>query len=166
MPSGATATVPSTSSSPCSAGRRIDTLQEAVTQLALDSKVNSTHAFSPATSAPPLTTPSTGLDNAACGGLRPGAPAHAALAVFSRSAPPTAAPALSAPPSPLRPVSRRRRRRRRLAQLVGSLYKGEKRADRTAGAAAGGGGGAGSGDWWWFPSLARGWGAGNAPRDP
>ena len=29
-----------------------------------------------------------------------------------------------------------------------------------------GGGGAGSGDRWWFPSLARGWGAGNAPRDP
>uniref|UniRef100_A0ABI7Y0T7 Uncharacterized protein n=1 Tax=Felis catus TaxID=9685 RepID=A0ABI7Y0T7_FELCA len=52
---------------------------------------------------------------------------------------------------------RRQRRRRRLAQLVGSLYKGEKRADRTAGAAAGGGsGGAGSGDRWWFPSLARG----------
>lgn len=61
------------------------------------------------------------------------------------------------PSLPLRPVSRRQRRRRRLAQLVGSLYKGEKRADRTAGAAAGGGsGGAGSGDRWWFPSLARG----------
>lgn len=57
----------------------------------------------------------------------------------------------------LRPVSRRRRRWRRLAQLVGSLYKGEKQANRTAGAAAGGGsGGAGSGDRWWFPSLARG----------
>lgn len=61
------------------------------------------------------------------------------------------------PSLPLRPVSRRQRRRRRLAQLVGSLYKGEKRADRTAGAAAGGGsGGAGSGDRWWFPSWARG----------
>ncbi|KAF7462507.1 Hypothetical predicted protein [Marmota monax] len=61
------------------------------------------------------------------------------------------------PSLPLRPVSRRQRRRRRLAQLVGSLYKGEKQADRTAGAAAGGGsGGAGSGDRCWFPSLARG----------
>lgn len=61
------------------------------------------------------------------------------------------------PSLPLRPVSRRQRRRRRLAQLVGSLYKGEKQADRTAGAAAGGGsGGAGSGDRWWFPSLAQG----------
>lgn len=71
----------------------------------------------------------------------------------SLSAPPPAAPALSAPPS-LRPVSRRQRRRQ-LAQLVGSLYKGEKQADRTAGAAAGGGsGGAGSGDRCWFPSSA------------
>ena len=85
----------------------------------------------------------------------------------ARPRPPLPPPFPPLPP-PLRPVSRRRRRRRRrrLAQLVGSLYKGEKRADRTAGAAAGGGGGAGSGDWWWFPSLPRGWGAGNAPRDP
>lgn len=70
------------------------------------------------------------------------------------------------PSLPLRPVSRRQRRRRWLAQLVGSLYKGEKRADRTAGAAAGGGsGGAGSGDRWWFPP-GRGVGSGQRPPDP
>lgn len=84
---------------------------------------------------------------------RPGRACARGSRGVSRSAPPPAAPALSAPPS-LRPVSRRRRRRR-LAQLVGSLYKGEKQADRTAGAAAGGGsGGAGSGDRCWFPSSA------------
>lgn len=97
------------------------------------------------------------LDNAACGGLRPGAPAHAALAVFSRSAPPTAAPALSAPPPPSA-LSLRRRRRRRLAQLVGSLYKGEGgrtgRLELQPVAAAPEGG-----DWWWFPPW-RGVGSG------
>lgn len=70
------------------------------------------------------------------------------------------------PSLPLRPVSPRQRRRRRLAQLVGSLYKGEKQADRTAGAAAGGGsGGVGSGDRW-FPSFARGGERVTPPRPP
>ena len=53
-PSRVTATGPSTSSSPSGTGRRIDTPQEAVPQLALDSRVTSTHAFSPATVSEPL----------------------------------------------------------------------------------------------------------------
>lgn len=186
MPTEAAAT-PSTVPVPPLRGRCRNAWQEAV-PAALNSSVTRAHAF-------PITALQAPRSKRATGDFRPGdshviarleggrrppallqfpesarpAPStarEAAALAVSRAGPAHLCPRPFRPSLPLRPVSRRRRRRR-LAQLVGSLYKGKTRADRTAGAAAGGGsGGVGSGDRRWFPSWARGGERATPPGPP